>query len=163
MPVYEYAFTQSNKSSTADLASAYALPLIVGSDGPSSETSIGHQIARVFATTSADLSASPATIAFILAEIGNTSYEKLAVFTATVTSTAYSAVSDGSGGDYLATVAFTESADSKIDLLGFGQKEIAISGTTVSAQRDTRLVWYLSCITLSSGTMKVFVAPTRAL
>lgn len=162
MAIYEFAFTQSNKSAVGDLASAYLLPLPVGSDGPSSEKYIGQQVARLTATTSA--ASQTATVALILAEVGQTSSERIAIFPATVTSTAYRTPSDGSAAaSYVGTVAFTESADSKMDLLGYGEKVLPISGTTVSAQRGTRLVWYLSCITLASGTMTVNVTTTRAI
>lgn len=165
MAVYEYAFTQTNKSATADLTYGYALPLPFGTDGPSSEKYIGCQAVRLTATTTA--ASQTATIALILAEIGQTE-TKIAIFPATVSSTAYRTPSDGSAaGSYVATVAFTETGNSKLDLLGYGETIVPISGApstpTVGAQRGTKLVWYISCITLASGSMTVCVAPTRAI
>lgn len=159
---YEYSFTQSNVSSVNNLTNAFRVPLIVGSDGVSSNGAIGTQIIRVSASTTA--ASQTAEVCLILVETTQTGVEKLARFPAVVTSSAFRTNTAGSAANgYIATVAFSETGNSKLDVLGHGETVVSITSDGVYTKRGTKLEWYISCTTLSSGNMTVWVHPTRAL
>lgn len=155
-------FTTSTASSVGDLTSAAALylPFPPGSEGTVSDAAIRSQVVRVFGqTSSASLTV---TCSLILVESTNTGYERLARFPFTVTSTAFrSPTAGGASGDYLATVAFTESGNSKHDLLGYGE---TVRPSTATAPRGTKTGWYVVVESgLSSGSITLRFSDTRAI
>lgn len=154
----KFSFAQTDVSSVNDLTKAQLVQLPVGTEGPSSKSEIPYQFVRAFAQTSA--ASQTATIVLTLVDNSESTNIKLAQFTGTVTSTAQRADSAGTAGNYEATVSWAETSNSKLDLLGYGKKTVTASSNAVAG---TPTVWYLGCTVLASGTMTVWLEPTRAI
>ena len=154
-----FSFTTSTASSVGDLTGAAAtlLPFPPGTDGSAAMSHIPAQFAAVFCTMSG--AAATATIAFYLVErTGNSGYERIARFSASVAANAFrSPVAGGATSDYLADTTFG-TGNHKVDLMGYGQK---ISTSTTS--RGVNLTWYVAVEVLSAGSITISIADTRAL
>lgn len=137
MPVYQSVTISSASSNTTTYT---RLNIDIAGDAPQGHTNLGHQVARI--SGSMTVSAATATIRFVMTD-GTTVFDYIDVsFTGSGPRTAAA----GGSGDYVATVAATNA--NFIDLWG--------------ADAKLGQYWAVGAPTISSGTVTVRIAPTRA-